>query len=105
MVTNSVIGYQYILGGIPQGSTLGPLLFLLHVNQMPSQVSSLLQFADYTCLIYSAESPTAVIKLLQDDLNALSQWIVLSKMRLIFKNQMSCGSVLNHLFLSFRDSL
>ena len=47
---------------------------------MPSQVSNgcLLQFADDTCLICSAA-------MLQDDLNALSQWIVMSKMRLNLK--------------------
>ena len=54
---------------------------------MPSQVSNgcLLQFADDTCLICSAESPSAVAAMLQDDLNALSQWIVMSKMRLNLK--------------------
>ena len=35
-----------------------------------------------TCLICSAESPSAKAAMLQDDLNALSQWIVMSKMRL-----------------------
>ena len=54
---------------------------------MPSQVSNgcLLQFADDTCIICSAESPAAVTAMLQDDLNVLSQWIVMSKMRLNFK--------------------
>ena len=36
-------------------------------------------------LICSAETPTAVAAMLQDDLNALSQWIVMSKMRLNLK--------------------
>ena len=51
---------------------------------MPSQVSNgcLLQFADDTCLICSAESPSAVAAML---LNALFQWIVMSKMRLNLK--------------------
>ena len=43
-------------------------------------IGCLLQFANNTCLICSAESPTAVAAMLQDDLNALSQWIVMSKM-------------------------
>ena len=84
---NRYSDWASVLGGIPQGSALGPLLLLVYVNQMPSQVSNscLLQFADDTCLVCSAKSPTVVVKLLQDDLDALSQWIVLSKMRLNLK--------------------
>ena len=38
--------------GVPQGSILGPLLFLLYVNGMPQAVNSeLLLYADDTCLI------------------------------------------------------
>jgi len=44
-----------VQGGIPQGSALGPLLFLVYVNEMPSIVKygKLLQFADDTTLICS----------------------------------------------------
>ena len=44
-----------VKGGIPQGSALGPLLFLVYVNTMPSVVRHcrLLQFADDTAMICS----------------------------------------------------
>jgi len=85
-------GNQYsdwgtVLGSIPQGSALGPLLFLVYVNDMPSQVSHgcLLQFADDTCLICSGDSADAVAQMLQEDLRVLSQWIMTSKMKLNLK--------------------
>ena len=48
-----VSSWSPVKGGVPEGSALGPLLFLIYVNVMPSlvQYERLLQFADDTTLI------------------------------------------------------
>ena len=60
--------------GVSQGSVLGPLLFLVFVNDIDSCVSSkLLKFADDTKVFRVVSSLDAVNKL-RDDLRMLFQW-------------------------------
>lgn len=57
MVITSPLPKVYINYGVPQGSILGPLLFLLYVNDIHNinaSHNSIKQYADDTCLIISA---------------------------------------------------
>ena len=59
--------------GVPQGSILGPLLFLLYVNDMPQAVQSdLLLYADDTCLVYSDKNVLNIEKQLNNDFNSVT---------------------------------
>ena len=68
-----------VTSGVPQGTVMGPLLFLLFINDLPSVLdpaTSCRLFAD-DCLIYREVHNTNDQLALQQDLNALERWSIL----------------------------
>ena len=78
-----------VISGVPQGSILSPLLFLVYVNDLPSQVphSDLYLFADDTKCLKPISRPQDSLQL-QQDLNNLSAWS--ADWKLSF-NQLKCN--------------
>ena len=65
-----------VISGVPQGSILDPLLFLIFINDLPSIVTSdLFEFADDTKLFRQITS-TLDIEHLQEDINSLFNWSI-----------------------------
>jgi len=71
-----------ILSGVPQGSVLGPLLFLLFVNDLPDWIgSNLKMFADDTKL-WRTQRTAMDSEILQKDLDSLLEWSIKWQLRL-----------------------
>ena len=70
--------------GVPQGSILGPLLFILYVNDLSVclKKSVVNMYADDTIFYYAHRTPDEVSKVLQDDLHNVAQWLNANKLSL-----------------------
>ena len=67
---------------MPQGSVLGPLLFLAYVNDIWRNTEfNIRLFAD-DCIIYRKITDSKDIEKLQKDLNRLGEWVVENEMKI-----------------------
>ena len=64
-----------IFAGVPQGSVLGPLLFLVYINDIAEHLLSLTRlFADDSSLFYSAAHIDDIAGIINHDMQLLSNW-------------------------------
>ena len=74
---NKLFDFGTISCGVPQGSILGPPLFLIYVNDMPQAVkSNLLLYADDSYLMYQYKDIKKIENILNEDFENICDWFV-----------------------------
>ena len=70
--------------GVPQGSVLGPLLFLLYINDMPnsSNILKIHLFADDTSIFFSHKNLKELESIVNNELSKVSDWLIANKLTL-----------------------
>ena len=67
--------------GVPQGTVLGPLLFLVYINDLPQNINSTVRLFADDCVIYKEIKSSQDADILQKDLETLSAWEKLWQMK------------------------
>ena len=75
---------KHLQHGVPQGSVLGPLLFLIFINDLHKCIrySKVYHFADDTNLLNASSNPKCLQKQLNIDLKLLYKWLLANKISL-----------------------
>ena len=66
--------WSEVKSGVPQGSVLGPILFVMFINDMPKQLTSVCKMFADDAKLYREVNSTENYNSLQSDLDIMSEW-------------------------------
>ena len=73
---------KLITNGVAQGSTLGPILILLYINDLYNSTNCLPRlFADDTCLVLHSHDPNNLEHVMNNELRNVDEWCRANKLR------------------------
>ena len=86
-IDNAESTFKEMLCGVPQGSTLKPLLFLIYINDLPNVSKNLnfRMFADDTNILYSHASATEVEKVVNEEMKCVMNYCKINKLSVNLK--------------------
>ena len=85
VINNSFSTPGNITCGVPQGSILGPLLFLLYINDISQSIEcEVLLYADDTCLLFQHKNTMVIKEQLNKNFQSLCDWFLDNKLSVHF---------------------
>jgi len=85
--SNKISNWARVTHGVPQGSILGPLLFLVYINDLPkiiNKISTPIIFADDTSILFTHSNPIDLNKNINRVFETLNKWLIANELSLNF---------------------